>query len=304
MDRRKNPFKIKIKKNKNVIKLFIIMIICVFTGLLTPIKDMPYTYTYKIMKGNTTQSISEHLPLTLIENIPLVISFAIFYGMLIFTRVKLTLKDWFFVGGLTLLAFMSRRQVSMLILFDGFIFGKMVAKLFDKYDKKGTEELIKFMTTVAGELLTILLVLSIAYTQYRPTINDEYVNSNSYPVEASEWIKENLDYKNIKLFNDYNYGSYLLLQDIPVFIDSRCDLYTPEFNGTYNKETKKYEGRDIFSDYMDVSGIRTYYDIKFEDYGVTHIITKKNSKLKMLLLKYKGYKELYSDDGFIIFERE
>ena len=304
MDRRKNPFKIKIKKNKNIIKLFIIMLVCILTGLLTPIKDMPYTYTYKIMKGNTTQSISEHLPLTLIENIPLVISFAIFYGMLIFTRVKLTLKDWFFVGGLTLLAFMSRRQVSMLILFDGFIFGKMVAKLFDKYDKKGTEELIKFMTTVAGELLTILLVLSIAYTQYRPKINDQYIDSNSYPVEASEWIKENLDYKNIKLFNDYNYGSYLLLQDIPVFIDSRCDLYTPEFNGTYNKETKKYEGRDIFSDYMDVSGIRTYYDTKFEDYGVTHIITKKNSKLKMLLSKDKGYKELYSDDGFIIFEKE
>lgn len=44
------------------------MAICVLTGLLTPLGDTPYTYLYKTMKGNTTKSISEHLPLTLINN--------------------------------------------------------------------------------------------------------------------------------------------------------------------------------------------------------------------------------------------
>ena len=76
-DRRKKPYKIILEKNKNVIKLFIVMIICLLTGLLTPIKDMPYTYTFKIMQGNTTDSISEHLPLTLIENVPILITLSI-----------------------------------------------------------------------------------------------------------------------------------------------------------------------------------------------------------------------------------
>ena len=38
------PYKIKIEKNKKVKWLFLIMAICALTGLLTPIKDVPYTY--------------------------------------------------------------------------------------------------------------------------------------------------------------------------------------------------------------------------------------------------------------------
>ena len=55
---------------------------------------------------------------------------------------------------------------------------------------------------------------------------------------------QNLDVKNIKLFNEYNYGSYLLYKGIPVFIDSRADLYAPEFNGSM-QEDGKFEGKVI-----------------------------------------------------------
>ena len=95
-----------------------------------------------------------------------------------------------------------------------------------------------------------------------------------------------------------------MFQDIPVFIDSRCDLYTPEFNGTYNKEKKKYEGRDIFSDSINTSSISKYYENTFDEYGVTHLLIKKSSKLNMLLSKNDNYKQLYSDDQFVVIERE
>ena len=62
-------------------------------------------------------------------------------------------------------------------------------------------------------------------------------------------------------------------------------------------------GQDIFSDFINISSITTYYDTKFEDYGVTHIICKLNSKLKMLLSRDEKYKELYKDSNFIIYER-
>ena len=44
-------------------------------------------------------------------------------------------------------------------------------------------------------------------------------------------------------------------------------------------------------------------DTKFEEYGVTHVIYKANSKLKMLISKDETYKELYNDSKFVIYER-
>ena len=46
-----NPYKIKLVKNKNVKWLILVMIICLFTGLLTPIGDTPYTYLYKTLQS-------------------------------------------------------------------------------------------------------------------------------------------------------------------------------------------------------------------------------------------------------------
>lgn len=191
----------------------------------------------------------------------------------------------------------------MLVLFGGMVVARILSDIIYKYDKKSTEQLMKFMTTTVGELLTILFVFAISYYMYVPNINAQYVSTSGYPVEAVNWIKENLDYKNIKIYNDYNYGSYLLLNDIPVFIDSRCDLYTPEFNGEKG-EDGKYSGQDIFSDYMNISTISTYYENKFKEYEITHVITKANSKLNMLISRDEDYNRLYKDDYFIIYERE
>ena len=42
-----NPYKIKLNRNDNVKWLILIMIICLFTGLLTPLGTTPYTYLVK-----------------------------------------------------------------------------------------------------------------------------------------------------------------------------------------------------------------------------------------------------------------
>lgn len=301
--RRENPYRIKYEKNKNVKWLIIIMIICVFTGLLTPVGDTPYTYLYKIMKGNTTQSISEHLPLTLINNKEIMVVLTAILALLIFTDTKIRLKDLFMLAGLTLLMFMTRRQESMLVLFGSAIVAKMITQWFEKYDSSGLKQFEKIMVSTLGVTTTILLVILISIVEIKPKINDKFINPNSYPVAAAEYIKENLDLKSMRLFNEYNYGSYLLFQGIPVFIDSRADLYAPEFNGTKEKDGK-YKGRDIFSDYINTSNISKYYKNTFEEYDITHVILYKNSKLNMLISKDDKYKNLYSDEKFVIYERE
>ena len=300
---RKSPYKIRFYTNDAVKWLIVIMIICAFTGLLTPLGDTPYTYLYKTMIGNTTQSISEHLPLTLIENKEMLVVLAVLVAMLIFTDIKIRLKDLFMLAGLALLMFMTRRQESMFVIFGSAIVSKIITDLITKYDINGLREAEKISVSNLGIVAIMLIAILISIIEVRPKLDDEFVNTSSYPVDAAEFIKNNLDLRSIRLFNEYNYGSYLLFEGIPVFIDSRADLYAPEFNGEKNEEGE-YDGRDIFSDYIKTSNIARYYENTFEDYDITHVILSKNSKLNMLISRDSNYEQLYSDSHFVIYERE
>ena len=302
-ERRAKPYKIILKKNDNVKWLILIMVICIFTGLLTPLGDVPYTYLPKTMAGNTMDNISEHLPLTLIQDVKTIVVLVLFLLILIFTDVKIKLRDMFMLAGLILLAFMSRRQVSMFVLIGGIIFAKLLVELVNKYDKEGTPKVMEAMTSIFGKIITVLLGILVSFMIYRGKIASPIVNSASYPVKACDYILNNLDVKNIRIYNEYNFGSYMLFRGIPVFIDSRADLYTPQFNGVKNEEGK-YEGRDIFTDYLNISSIATYYENKFESYDITHLLIRKNSKLNMLISRDLNYKELYSDNNFVLYERE
>lgn len=283
------------------------MIICIFTGFLTPLGTTPYTYLVKTMQGNTTKNISEHLPLTLINNKQMLIVFAVFILILIFTDTKASLRDFFMLGGLTLLTFISRRQASIFVIICSFIFAKLVASFLEKYDKKGTEVVMKFMTTILGKILTILIVVLLSFIMYKGKIDDEFVNKSSYPVEAANYILDNLNINEMRLFNEYNYGSYLIYEGIPVMIDSRCDLYTPQ----YNTETgRAKDGKDIFMDVQNIATGVDNYKNTFEKYGITHVITYSDSNLSKKIKLDKKYKKLYpltdeekEDDRFVIYER-
>ena len=113
-----------------------------------------------------------------------------------------------------------------------------------------------------------------------------------YECHIGSWMKHPVSdpeketgFYNVRIFNEYNYGSYLLYRGIPVFIDSRADLYAPEFSGKQD---------DIFMDFIETSNISKFYEDTFEKYKITHVITYKNSKMNMIITKTndKKYKEL------------
>ena len=294
-------YKITINKKRNVRWLIVIMLIAVFTGFLTPLGKTPFTYTYLTMKGNTVKNINEHLPLTLTNNIPMLCTLIILIALIAFTRIKINLSDLFMIGGLTYLMFMSRRQQSMLVLIGSIAFTRMLKQFVENISKCPTENLIKKYFNKFTAFILIAGMLAWSLHIYSKTKNLRYINDNIYPVQASEWILENLDVKNIRLYNEYNYGSYLLFKGIPVFIDSRADLYAPEFN-TPSGNAK--DGNDIFMDFINSSNINTYYGDIFEKYNITHVMVYKNSKISMLIRKADSekYNEIYSDDNFVIYE--
>lgn len=290
---KQEPYKLKMKLNKNVKWLILIMIICGLTGFLTPLGTTPYTYLVKTMAGNTMNNINEHLPLTLANNIPIMCTLIIILSLLIFTKSKIRVADLFMLGGLTYLMFSSRRHATWIAIIGSIILNRIIMDTIEVYNKEKFEILLKQIVGVVGVLVAGLAIYYGA-TFIEKKKNNSYVSESSYPVQAADWILENLDVKNIKLFNEYNYGSYLLFRGIPVFIDSRADLYAPEFNGK----------NDIFIDFINTSNLGRYYGKTFKEYGITHVILYKNSKVSMIIdeTEPENYNKIYSDKYFVIYE--
>ena len=206
------------------------------------------------------------------------------------------------ISGLALLMFMTRRQESMFVIFGSAIAAKIIANLITKYDLNGLKEAENIAVSTLGIIAIMLIAILLSVIEIRPKLDDQFVSTSTYPVDAAQFIKDNLDLSTIRLFNEYNYGSYLIFEGIPVFIDSRADLYAPEFNGVKG-EDGEYDGRDIFSDYISTSNIAKYYENTFEKYDITHVILSKNSKLNMLISRDSNYEQLYTDSHFVIYER-
>ena len=305
----KNPYKIRVTRNDNIKKLFWVVVICACMGIFTPTGlTTPYTYLYKTMSGNTMQVINEHLPLDLASNQDFVAFFVMFIVVLTFIDIKIDLKHLCYYLGILYLALNARRQVSMFLVICTPILAKLIGEIFEKYAPKLQEDLIKIITNFYGKVIFATIVIIISIQEFKPKLNEQYYTNQDYPIYAAEWIKENLDYKNIKLFNEYNYGSYLIYEGIPVMIDSRCDLYTPQYN---TKTGNPADGQDIFMDVQNVATGDAKYNEVFDQYGITHVITYSDSSLNKKLKSDSDYKKIYpttleqkmQDDRFVIYEK-
>lgn len=292
----KEPYKIKITKNKNVKWLILVMVICVFTGLLTPLGDTPYTYLSKTLEGNTTNNINEHLPMTIADQPEVLCAIIIILSIVIFTKTKIKLNDLFMIGGLILLMLYTRRQLSMFAIIGSVVLCRLLIDMAKTYVNDTLNKINGKWTNKIIAFLLITCVLTLSYYKFKDKRNDFIIDESTYPVKACDYILENIDLRKARFYNEYNYGSYMLYRGIPVFIDSRADLYAPEFSGRED---------DIFMDFINVSGIGEFYEDIFEKYNITHAIMYSNAKISMIIDKTndENYKKIYSDDHFVIYER-
>jgi len=277
--------KLTLTKDTGFKILNIIMLISLFVGLLTPIGDMPYTYSIRIMLGNTQEFIKEHAALVLIEN-PFVIAYiVIFLAGIIFTKVKIKLSDLFLTLGLILMSFISVRHVALLLIIGMFTLTKLIVDILSLNRKETFDYHIPWV----GSLVIMIAVILCSKFIYDNTSNKDYINVNLYPVYALDYLEKNYNMEKVKLYNDYDFGSYLLFEDIEVYIDSRSDLYTKPFNKEF----------DIFDECMTIGD---NYGTVFNKYDITHVLTYSNTELSKILTVSENFKQVYSDGAFKIFE--
>lgn len=196
---------------------------------------------------------------------------------------------------MSILALISYKQFPIFLIGVMCIINKMVGVVISNDKKEKIQKILDKILSIKGTIFTALIIIIISLLQYKTIATQNYIDNNEYPVLAASWIKGNVAIEKMKLFNDFNYGSYLLFKDIPVFIDGRADAYDPVFNGKQD---------DIFLDYMKTSSLQVWYEDTFNKYGITHIITKTNSNFNIFLQRNISYKNIYNDGEFSIYERE
>jgi len=285
----KNKF--VIEKNSNIKYIFMVIVASLLTGLITPIGDTPYTYLIKTMMGNSQKYIQEHQMLSWMNSPFTIIIAGETLFLSLFSKVKL--RDFFMICGLVLMSVMSVRHLSLLALIGTICFARLFAMFFENFEFDVDDKIMAFMGRKKVMIGVTLVVITISSLLFYQQYKKEYINTEMYPVEAVKYIKENIDVNEMRIFNEYNFGSYLLLNDIPVFIDSRADLYTKQFSGF---------DYDIFDDY---SYIHSNYQEKFAFYDITHVlIYKEKNALYPALNNSSNYDILYEDEYFVLYERK
>lgn len=287
---------VKYPNNKKIIIITFVILLC--TGLLTPLKFYPYIFFIKSLFNNTYLSISEMSKTVLMDplyqyELYLIILFIV---IMFIKNIKVKLRDLCLIVGLFVFSFIASRNVIYTYIFYPTIFIKIIYESTSRFQAKlkAINKILKNMTNNIVILFVILwLIVIYIFCLYSMDFKKfDYGVSNRYPVESVKYIKTNLDYKNIKIYNGFGYGSYLEFNDIPVFIDSRAEVYIKEFNG----------GRDIVSDYLKTQDFSSYKKI-FEKYEFDYALLKKDSNIYSYLKFDSDFNIIFEEENYVLFKR-
>ena len=287
---KKNKFDyaVIIEKTNNIQKLLIAFVLSFLMGLLTPSR-ICYTYFFKVLQGESQGFIAEHAPLIIIE-CPFIL---IILFLLYFSKEKIKLHELFMITGLLLMSFISIRHL-IFFLTIGLLFLSILLTRNVKSQNDPTFNILynRIFYSNKRSLLILAFSIIIAIIGFKVNTKTDYIDNIHYPIEATKYIKSNLDYQNIRLYNDYQDGSYLLFNDVKVFIDPRYDLYSIAFNHKL----------DIFADFLSIEYNYEYENV-FDKYQIDYVLLNKNYVLYHILKNNSNYPVIYQDNDYCLFLR-
>lgn len=289
------PYKIVVKDIKQLKVMIIIMIVSAITGLITPVFGTAYINLFTVMEGVSKTFIQELQTVDIFSSIPLLTIVFLIIGIIGFTKTKIRLKDLLYVFGFTILSFMAARNCYFLYLLGIISICNIITEFLKTYNKnKDLENITNSLEKNKIYLIILIIIIAlISLAGITSNMNKEYIDETRYPVETVKWIKNNIDIENMTIYNQFNYGSYLELNGIKVFMDSRSGIYCEEFT----------EGSTIMTDYINVEeGIVNYKSI-FENYGITHVMLTNDSLINQYICYDSEYECIYQDDNFVLYEK-
>lgn len=278
-------------EKKNIKKLVIALIIGILFSFCTPKGVSPYTDMFKAMNGVSTEFIAELQPIDITGEIYFWTLIFLSMYLLMFSKTKLRITDGFFILGFALMALATYRCVFFFYLISSICIARFVRDFIN--DNEFNFEFINKKIKILFACMIYVSVVLVTINQLYSHLKDDYVNSINYPVNATNYILNNIDFENMRIYNHFNFGSYLEVNGIKAFIDSRSGIFTEEFN----------PGTTILNDWLSAdSGLVNYEDI-FEKYNITHALLTNDEIINMYICKDSNWKLVYQDDIFLLYEK-
>lgn len=250
------------------------------------------TYSLKTL-GNTfiNSSIAEFQPPTINGAVYVYLYLFFFINVYLFCKNKIKLHHLLFCYGTMLMTLMSYRHFSLFVIVSitslGYV-ADMIKEIVSKFCHGVLEEK---KATMRGIMIGfyILCVIGVG-SQGLKAKETEYLPKDTYPHEAVAYLKEHSTPEQ-KIFNEYIWGSLLMMNDMKVFIDSRCDLYTPEYN----------PGVNIANDYLATISCSENYKELLKKYDIDWILVGKDSAISKNMTTENEYQKEYEDDTAVIY---
>lgn len=230
----------------------------------------PYSYTEEHAKY-----ISEWQSPSLTNGGGFAIAFIILICLIFFfTKIKINFSDLAIVGCFMLLTLKSIR-------FDAWLYIVATMVIF-KYIREIQDKSIYKWLAYEFAILGIAFLCYFGYCYYK---GDTYIKQN-VPNEVIDILKTD-DYD--KLLNYYDYGSYLIYEEIDTFIDGRADMYSG-----YNFK-QEVEGNRFTYDYTSKQFI--------EEFNFDMFLVPAKSYMSYYLESNTDlYENLFKDDTIVLYK--
>ena len=90
----------------------------------------------------------------------------------------------------------------------------------------------------------------------------------------------------MRIYNTFNYGSYIEYKGIKAFIDSRSGMFSEEFNDT-----------TVLEDFNNINGGVKHYRDVFNKYDINYVLINNGNLISVYIADDEEWNMIYNDDG-------
>jgi len=271
-------------------KLFFPFIFGGIIGLINPFGLEQIGIIIKSNSNSTPLAINEFLSPNFKGPIGLNLFFfsALVFTLFLITKNQIKIHHFFLLLGTIFMSLISVRHSALFFIIATIICSEYIAELVKTCNINKHNIFPK-----PSWIQIVLLCCSFSLYTVPALFQWKYIESKAYPVEAVKYIKQNEDLTTMRIYNQYDFGSYLLLNNIKVFIDSRGEPYT-------NMYSPKVE---IVKDYFDCERVNVYHRKVFDKYKLNCALVYKTDLIDTILSRDSGFKKSYEDSNFVFYKK-
>jgi len=261
-------------------------------SICSPIGTYTYTYMFKVVGGISSQFIAELQPVNIFTQLPMSVMIILIIIIFSETKSKIRLSNIVMFLGLTIMSLLAFRNLAFLYIIGSFIIGKYITSFFEIYDKDNLiDKTTKYLSKNTILIIATIFIIIHCATNYLYRTDESYIDETTFPVGAVNYIKEYLDYENLRVYNHFDFGSYMELSGIKAFMDSRSEIFCKEFNDT-----------EILQDWYDIAAnITKHYKNLFKKYNIDYALLSNTETLNVFIAEDNNYVTIYRDDYFSIY---